>query len=374
MSQAALAVEQYTEPLATPEGNNPLEPRWYIQVCDREALVESFQFGFPRAKYAEFGVAQVFHVPQEYHTTDDNPTLPKETMVQHTALDVEYRLKERFAGCDDWGNPTLGKRDKGLQIGFVGEKDVAKMKVISDTLLPTLPRLIEISAEYGHGEYQGCEGKDDLDFGERQACPTCWFEWINSDLCTAYMEAVSQTGRQVTDAQGKMWTVTPTMSELETARQIVANALRGGIRYLTTEWTTIASEIEKGTRDGLDMNGHQNTIRQDVHRIKPQDREMQLIKEATKGGGSDNSELLTMLAKSQMETNALLRQVVSKDIPGAPPSDTPVSDPFAVNSIVLCDGEPGVITEAKTAGWYVVALDNGDTKTVRKANLQAQEA
>ena len=37
---------------------------------------------------------------------------------------------------------------------------------------------------------------------------------------------------------------------------------------------------------------------------------------------------------------------------------------------ILCDGLPGVIAELKDAGWYAVALDNGESKNVRKSSLQ----
>ena len=43
---------------------------------------------------------------------------------------------------------------------------------------------------------------------------------------------------------------------------------------------------------------------------------------------------------------------------------------FVAGMAVLCEGERGVITEVKTAGWYLVTLENGETKTVRKDKLE----
>lgn len=379
---AAIAVEKLEGGLPTIEGDDPLEIRWYLQTVEKGRILPGFEFGFAELRYAEWGPAQVFSVPEELHSVDDNPNLPKERMVQHTALEAQRKLEEQFAGKDHMGNLSPNKANKGLQIGFVGEKDAAKMKVISDTLLPSLPRIREIAKNLAMPSPIDavCLGQDDLDFGERQTCPTCWLQWASSGLCGEYIQSVAASGRLVEDADGKQWTVTPTFEELEAGRRATLTALQTGIQHQQTQWRIIVGELEKGTRNDLDEGGYQHTIRKDIHQTKPQDRQLKLLKEVASASGGGNDELVRQLAQSQIETNALLRHIaqniptvnnlVDADNDGTP--DYRQADfTIGIGDAVSCDGKPGRVASVKTGGWFVVNLDNGETTTVRKDKLEA---
>lgn len=393
----AIAVETLTD--NSPVPTSDLDPRWYLNTIEREARVNGYECGFSVVKYAEFGCAQVFSVPEEFHTIDDNPNLPREQMKQHSALEVERKLGETYGGKDYRGNLVATKPNKGIQFGFVGEKDAAKMSVISATVLPTLPRIRQIAEEFGFTSPIDavCAGQDDLDFGERQSCPTCWFKWIDSELCKAYIADIAANGREVYHpaTPDQKWIVRPSVIEFEQARALAETSLQTGLQYLNNEWRIISGELEKGTRNDLDEGGYQHSIRKDIHQTKPQDRQLKLVQEVARAnagnGGGDNSEILAMLAKSSMETNALLRQIAGgTPVPqpaatpapvAAPVSDEPdtiieniaaVFEPdsngYALADPVLVDGEPGTITEVKTGGWYAVQTATG-IKTVRKGNL-----
>lgn len=367
----AVAVETMESAAPVATENDPLAPRWYLNAIEREARVNGFECGFSIVKYADWGLAQNFTVPEEFHTIDDNPNLPKERLVQHPALDVQRQLEAKFAGKDMFGNVVQNKVNKGLQIGFIGETDTAKMKVISETLLPTLPRIRELAEELQIAcpIEAMCAGQDDLDFSERMSCPTCWLGWVNSDLCTAYMDSVATNGREVfdVDAPDTRWVVRPTVAEFDTARNLTRNNLQVGLRYLQNEWRTIASEVEKGTRNGLDEGGYQHAIRKDVHEVKPQDRELRLIRETAKANmPGDNTAVLGRVVDVLDRMDQRLLAMETK-VP-TPPTDAP----FAVNETVWFNGEAGVIKEAKAAGWFVIETDSG-TKTVRKGELTRED-
>lgn len=368
----ALAVTQLENVAPIAVQDDPLQIRWYLNVADREQILEGFRFGFTHLQYGRWGQVQVFSVPEEIHSTDEG--LPKEQLVMHSAFDVQQRLEERFSGKDHQGNADPKKTDKGLRVAFFGERDTAKMAVISDTILPNLTRIREIAEELGETSPIGnrCEAEDDLDFAPRESCPTCWAKWITSPLCHQYMEKIALTGREVEDTQNsERWTVKPSIEEFRAAHTLTADSLQNSVKYLQNTWGTIAREIETGKRDGLDENGFQHSIRKDVHQTKPQDRQLKLIQEvaaASRGGGSDavTERIVGVLDKIDQRLSRLETSPAPSQTTNTTPPPITEQAKFAEGDKVSIDGQEGVIEQINpTLGWHRIKLANGDIKNLR---------
>lgn len=326
------------------EGRDPMETRWGVNTCVREKLLEGGRAGFSVLPYGKFFPISRFTTPEEVHSTD--PYIERERMVTKSAESVESYLKEMLAGLDAYGIPEAGKSDFGFRAGFYGELDASKMAVISATILPSLSTIRGICQELGLLNPIGavCEGQDNMDFEDRQSCPTCWLRWLKSDACDAYIHYIAQTGmpvREISGSQEQSRTVRPSIKELAEAQSIALTSLQTGIASLAKDWLTISQELEKGERK--DVNTFQHGIRKDLHEIKPQDRQLHVIREYGKAASGGNvpavsgsvEQAIAMLANSQVQTATLLASIADKvGISAAPPA-VPVAVPLTVNEAAV---------------------------------------
>lgn len=309
----------------TPErtGNDPMVVRWGFNGVVRDKYLEGNRAGFSGLPYGSFFPLARFTTPEEVHSTDE--TMERERLVTKTAESVERYLGEVIGGRDAFGNRLDNVPNFGFEAGFYGELDVAKMAVISATLLPTLPQIRAI-AQRLHVESPisaKCEGEDAMDAGKtRETCPTCWTKWLNSPALDAYIAETSTVGREVdefdpTTQKSQTRIVAPTTEEFAIAREIVKNSIGTGLNALANIWAELATDLEEGGSKGITV--YQHGIRKDLHESKPQDRRMNEIREfagaiGNKGGNAqvvDNSEILMMLAKSQAQTNELLAKIAA---------------------------------------------------------------
>lgn len=376
----ALQVEVADIPKIAADGRDPMQTRWGIQCVVRDKFIDGAKAGFGEMPFARWFKVAHFTSPEEIHSTDDDPNFARERQVTKTAESVERYLNEMLGGRTPFGEVDPHKTDWGIRFGFHGEEDRPKMEVISATLLPTLPEIRGLAARYQIPcpIEAACPGEDSVGFGERQSCPMCWRLWLDSACCDAFMEEVATHGRQVQvrdvgtgEIQSRV--IAPTINEMESGRVLILESLRFGVAAAQATWTDVATELEKGERRGIDV--YQNNIRKDLHAAKPQDAQMNQLREyakvASANSGGGNTDLLEMLAKSQMQTNELLGKLVSqKGVNIADTSDIPtITDAYNIGDDVLVDGEAGVIAELKTGGWYAVRTET-DVKTVRKDRLQ----
>lgn len=288
----ALAPERLDEIIETSQGQDPMVVRWAINTTVRDKFFYGTQYhntsDSPYIPYGKFFPLVRFNTPEENHSIDEEQ--PKERMVTRTAQSAQIYLETMLAGKDEFGNLDARKPNHGLQIGFYGEKDTGKMAVISSTLLPSLSRIREICANQG---WQcpisvKCEGQDDVGV-IRETCATCWFQWIQSDACEAYIDIVATNGMTVLENGTDERLVTPSHMELMRSREIVELSLQTGIAALQNEWGKMLGEMERKERRGFDDAGYQHGIRKDIHAVKPQDRELAMVREygamANKGDG-----------------------------------------------------------------------------------------
>ncbi len=323
----AIAVQTLNTNTPTTEGMDPMVTRWGVNCSTRDKFVAGSCAGFTQLPFGKFFPISRFTTPEEIHSVD--VMMAKEQLKTKTAQSVETYLNSVIGGRDDNGNPDVNKLDLGFRTGFYGELDAPKMAVISATLIPTLS---EIRALTGKGI---CKGQDNFDFSDRESCPSCWLEWVESTDCTNYIAKVAQEGRKVDEfspagALVAQRTVKPTVDELETARKIVTTSLKVGIAALKKIWVELSTDLEKG--DTKDLTTYQHGIRKDLHESKPVDKQVMMIEKfAQASGGGNNNEILGVLA--QQNTNmqaimAMMAQQMGFTMPGAvTPPATPAPAP-----------------------------------------------
>lgn len=363
MSGVAVA-ERLDSTIASITGDDPNEIRWGFQAIIRNKGLQFHECGKSSLKFAEFDPIQSFAVPEEIHTMDEN--MPREQRVQHTALEAQYALTAQFAGTDHRGNRDAQKPDMGFRVGFLGEKDPAKMKVLSERLLPSLPRIHEIAAMYEMPSpiEAVCPGQDDI--GEtRLSCATCWQQWIVSDLAQRYILDAAVADHQVyyEDAPDDIVTVRISQAEAQKALDMAIDSLQTSVPYLQNQWRTIVAEFEKGIRKDLDENNFQHSIRKDLHQAKPEDRQIRMLQAATQSAQSagNNDALLGTALKILDRMDKRLSAIETS------PTPVPPAVPDGVGQNVTIDGEVGTITAtANGQGWYSVTMENGEVKKARK--------
>ncbi len=328
MQTAAIQVSLPETVLSTLTGHDPMETRWAIQCGARDKNTESWKTGFVGLPFGEFFRVARFDTMEEIHSTDDNPNFPRTRNVVRPADDVELYLSEMLGGTDSSGNIQPGKPDFGIRFGFRGETDGAKVAVISATLLPTLPYIRQFAASNGYTNPIGdrCDGQDLGDFTDRDSCPTCWSKWIKSDLCDKYIAIVIEQGMECDEynpntRETTTRTVRPTAEEFAQGRQMAIEALTLGLQSMQAIWTTLVDEMEKGERRGMDP--YQHRIRRDVHGTKPQDKQVEMMREfgrASAGNGDGgNSEIMAALAASALRTETMLAEILGARSTGTLP-------------------------------------------------------
>lgn len=326
---AAIAVDEIKT--ATPsQGVDPMAIRWALNPIVRHKILEGQRIKPPIIPYGRWFPLQHFNTPEEIHSTDE--AMARERIITRTALEVQTYLEEALAGKDEFGSIDVRKKNWGCQIGFFGEMDADKMAVVSKVLLPSLPEIRTICKEYGLTCPIAlvCEGQDATDFDDRETCATCWLHWIRSDACASYAEIVSEEGRNVysLDNPNEQRLVRPSIHDFETARNSTIVSLQVGISTLQTEWGNIVAEIDKGERKGFDEAGEQQSMRKDLHQVKPADKQLQMVREYGKAaGGGGNDALLEQLVKSQIQMSQALASIVGS--PMEPAELTPAQQRMA---------------------------------------------
>lgn len=367
-----LQIETAEAPQVQSTDQDPMETRWGFNGAVRDKYIEGAKAGFGELPFAKWFKIAHFTTPEEIHSTDDDPNFAREKMVTKTALSAERYLDAMLGGKTLFGQQDPQKTDWGIRFAFHGEEDLAKMEVISATLLPSLPQIRQIAENYGIPSPIGgrCDGEDPSDFGERQSCPTCWRNWIESAACSKFMLEVATNGRQVevTDIISRTSykkTIQPTMAELETSRDLMLESLQRGNLANQAIWTTIANELDSKERRGIDA--YQNNIRKDVHAAKPQDAQLRNIQEYARAVSSNERAMPVDSNFSDEE----LAEIYAKRV--AAKNAVQASDSWEGHRVVI-GTEAAVITEAKSAGWFAAEFISGDvkgqTKNVRKDDFR----
>ncbi len=349
-------METAIEPVMARSGNDPMAQRWAINFV-RDKFIDSDKAGISILPFGRFFAVKRFQIPEAIHTVDDNPNLPAEELKTKTAQMVELYLGEMLAGRTLGGDIDPHKDDWGARFGFYGEEDIAKMEVISTTLLPAL-------TTFQHK----CIAQDSFDFTDRETCAVCWLDYVNSPECADVILEMSQTGCDVEITNTVTRTkeirlVRPTVAEFETGRELVRDSLRHFIASAQKTWGQVAKELEEGTRRGIDA--YQNNLRKDVHADKPTDANLRQVREYAKAvgsGGGQNGEVMERVVGVLDRIDQRLTRL-----------EAPVVEAQASNPQYLIDGQPIEVVEVKQGGWVAVKMADGTSQTVRKDKLQEVE-
>ena len=335
---------------AVETAENPRAPRWGFNPMLRYQVVPFMETGQSVVPYAQWFPIRNFTRMQENHTTDE--TKPRELRVEVTAAEALASLRERLNGTG-----AQSQANWGFVWGFMDEFDAAKMAVISATLVPTLSEIRSIAQELGVPSpiSQKCEGTDDLDIDVREHCPTCWLQWLRSEACTTYMNRVAASGREVgeraEDGSVSYRSVEVPIRDLETARSLMTEGFRVGLQQLSKQWGEIATEYSNPAMGRKDITDHEHTYRKDLHQVRPQDRQTQLVAEFAQnvvgglsGGGVgavDMAQVLAQMAATQAQTNQILAKLAGGEIqPPTPTAEAPAAP-------VEVEAQPTLVGEEK---------------------------
>jgi hypothetical protein len=312
------------------------EIRWGMNPIQRDKLLNPRATGIAgRVPFCKWFAIKAFPTPREIHTIDWS--MPKEADTLVTAAEAQLEIEVALAG-----KGVQQQVNWGFVAGFLGERDAAVMEVISQTLFPRLSVIREVCANLGLACPISpiCESMDETDYGERESCPSCWNKWLNSDALQQYIAAVANTGMEVlereTSGELKERVVKPRIQQLEDARMLAKEGMRVGLQSLRTQWDTIAAEYTNEKSGRKDITEFEHQYRKDLHQIRPQDRQVQLVSQVVRAARGENVATGDTSAIDKLvSTVDKLAQIVLADRQPQSERNAPViaSDPVIVNQV-----------------------------------------
>lgn len=202
-----------------------------------------------------------------------------------------------------------------------------------------------------------------------EVCPTCRKEWLESEASKRYFNE-----NKYFDAD--------TDVALKVKEALYASVTRFS-NYCENAWGELADQWERSRNAGTPFvfdKSHQHT-RKCIHAPSTEDRELnrlramtdanaEAIGRAVRGGAVNHNDFSDAELAMIYAERAKNGTKAPKGETLAPPTTDADPVSYAEGDNVLCEGSPGTITEVKTAGWFVVALESGVTTTVRKNKLE----
>lgn len=204
-------------------------------------------------------------------------------------------------------------------------------------------------------------------------CPTCRSEWLASDKSKDYF---AEYGREID----------PSIA-LE-VKEALYTSNSDYATYCVDTWNELSDAYERtrGKENPFVLGKSHHHYRKCAHALTFEDRELNRINtmtsanasaigEAVRGGSNGNGngmsdvELAEFYAWKVANAAKGTIQIPSAEVVTVNNIRVDLS-PFEIGKPVMCEGEWGTITDYKTAGWFVVTLDSGDVKTVRKDKLE----
>lgn len=263
---------------------------------------------------------------------------------------------------NDWGYRTLSFL---TELEYDKDTGVDEADLYFDAVHPKFSQ-IEKTCEMGL-EVLVFNDNDDVP----RPCPTCRLQYLASDECKVRM-AESGLRQDILTQLHEALVVSYTQSRAFAQKKLDESK----------------SEIDKG-RNGqpsmkLAFTDVDNFYMKMLHRKEAHIEQAELIAnqslnqgraiaEGLKGASTDSDPTQGMSNAEKAEFYTWKAEKEAKaqvvETPVQPIITEPENTEYVVDMQVLCDGEKGRITEAKTAGWFVVALENGGEKTVRKDRL-----
>jgi hypothetical protein len=241
---------------------DPRLPRWGYNPGLKGCHIPSTRTGLkvdeiPVGKFIPF---RSFPSKRENFTLDIYAAREVEFTVHAHAAELEVKIPLDAAGY------------QGL---FFGITDIALVRTIEKTVLPTLP---EIRTMFGADSPVGqfCKGEDALDGGEsRDYCATCHLAWIKSDACTAFIAEVTANGMSVSAAGFESRIVKPSAEMFFEARRAVQSGLEKYIKFAAEQWATVVGEFKDKKRSQLHRGEH--LMRKDLHEYEPDRSDVRLV-------------------------------------------------------------------------------------------------
>lgn len=292
MSETAVIVtKKHVGALAAEQlAYDPRIVRWGYNPALRSIRVDSRKTGILEQfiPAGEFFAHTTFRTPMENCTIDEYKE--KEILIDVTAAQSEEEVR---AAIGVWGYQSF----------LYGQTDLSLVAALNDTVLPSLQKIRAVMKELSPIP-ASCPGEDEYDAGvPRTICATCHLAWIRSNECLAYLEEISETGltvREPNETGGfDERFVKPSLEMLEEIRQIVQKGLEMYVRRASEEWSAIVGELDNKLR--VKLNEAEHFLRKDLHQVKPQNKEVEMVERIAKTTQGANSDVLSKLAENQMQ-------------------------------------------------------------------------
>lgn len=359
--------------------------RWGIQCALPQVYLDVLQFGkgyIPRMEF--FPIRSRNFKEAELFTMDEDAPRTQEVLL--TAASAQQYVTQTVNGLDFGNNPKPGVLNYGLEVGFLGEDDDLKMYAVSKVLFPPLSRIREITemlkAQPAIAATCPATSVDDAGV-EREACMSCYYAWLTSDTCDAYLNWTAENGVTLQSAD-RSQQVKLTLSELETARNLAASSMQKGLAALRSVWRDILNELKK---DGgrKEIAADQHNIRKDLHEAEPEAKQLQLMQAGLQGvlGQSapsnpileqvlaQNNQLIALMAK-QMGITGVETVSTSANIPAPEQTFTEPApaeaELISKNTAVIVEGKVGTVV-GHPFGRTSVRFEDGETRTFDRASI-----
>lgn len=281
--------------------DDPMVVRWGYNPGQRNIPNNPLRTGLNSTfiPWGKFFAHSKFKTPFENCTIDEYK--PKEFIGVVSAAESEFEVRNAL---ESWGYQSF----------FYGETDYATVTAINAVILPPLTYIRELFDENSPIP-KNCLAEDEYDLGEpREHCATCHLLWVKSDALTAYIQEVAKSGLTVTmmkDGVPSPRIVTPTLEQLEKAREVVLRGLQIYIRKASEDWATITSELDNKLR--VKLNEPEHYLRKDLHQPKPQNKEAELANRQIQANQETNSDILTAMSEESRANREFMMQLAEQN-------------------------------------------------------------
>lgn len=291
--------------------DNPELMRWFFNPATQGVLIPSRETGLQEAM-VPFGVPIAlysFKTPVENCTTDEKK--PREifeiTPAKQAAERISDALTQRMPNGETFG--------KGGRVFWINERDE---NLVARYWAVVIPALSDIGVE--------CPAMDAEDFGEREYCAQCLYDWLSENLSIEGVTDEYQAYSERLATACELGLVEA--NRAEELRKILLDGIKEYLQTTQREWTDIVTDYsdKEGTQKKLTSSHH--WLRKNVHAPHPQDREAMT---AAKFGAAQGNEISAAVAEAikhnsgneGMVMMAEALKLIAERLPAAPAETAP---------------------------------------------------
>lgn len=295
--------------------DNPELMRWFFNPASQGVLVPSRETGLQEAM-VPFGVPIAlysFKTPVENCTTDEKK--PREIMEITTARTAADRITDALTQRMPNGE-TFGK---GGRVFWINERDE---ELVARYWAVVIPSLSDIGVQ--------CPAMDSEDFGEREYCAQCIYDWLSENLNIEGVTLDYQAYSERLATACELGLVEP--NRAEDLRKILLGGIKEYLQTTQREWTDIVTDYSDKEGGQKKLTSQHHWLRKNVHAPHPQDREAMTAARYGAAQGAETAMILKDVLQNANGGNsnevmgkfADALKILAERLP-APPTETPAA-------------------------------------------------